>query len=799
MAEQPNRLAASRPSHQPGSNGAEVTATPDFAEERHFLDYLRVLSKRRWTAIPTFLIVVTVLLIPTFTAVPLYEASAQLLIEADTQNVVTFKAVVEQDAATTEFYQTQYKILESRAMARATLDALQLWNHPEFGGAKPGTPSAPQSGIRQVLGTALSTVNGGLTRLMGGIEPEKPSAAAADTSTSTTLESAAEESAAQSRTVGAFLARLTIAPVRTSRLVDVKFRATEPKLAADVANALSAVYIRQTQELKFLASKEATDWLGIQLSEQRRNVEGSELALQKYREQNDAISTEDPQVTQKLAELNTAVTRAKTDRIYKETVYNQLQAIKNNPPALATFPPVLSNPFIQQLKGDLSALQRQEAELSGKFGPLYPQLIEVRNAVKAAQAKIDREIANVVQAIQTEYATAKNQEDQLTVALEAQKGEALALNRKSIGYRALERDAASNRQIFESLLQRTKETTISGELKTNSIRISDAADIPRSPVWPRKQRNFLLSVCAGALLGVVLAFFIEYMDNKIRTPDDIRWDLGVACLGMVPKIGYKAPTGGSPLLNNGVPANFSEAFRSLRTNVLFSIDEGVNALVVTSTAPGEGKTLIASNLALGLALAGQRVLIVDGDMRRPRVHSVFGTPQEPGLSDLMVGQAKTVDVVRKSDIPNLWILAAGRLPPNPAELLSSKRFQQFLAAVRERFDWVVIDSPPVMAVTDASILAHSASGVLFVTAADVTNRPAAVRAMEQLAAAKASVIGAVLNRADVERNAYFYSPYYRNEYTAYYSGSGSSSLPAALAPSGWSPSTEHPDHRSDAL
>ena len=281
--------------------------------------------------------------------------------------------------------------------------------------------------------------------------------------------------------------------------------------------------------------------------------------------------------------------------------------------------------------------------------------------------KIERETANIVEAIQTEYETAKSQEERLTAALDTQKAEALALNRKSIGYRALERDATSNRQIFESLLQRTKETTISGELKTNSIRIADAADIPRSPVWPQKRRNFLFAICAGALLAVVLAFFVEYMDNKIKTPDDIKWDLGVTCLGMVPKIDYKPANGGSPLLNNGVPPNFSEAFRSLRTNVLFSVNGGrINSLVVTSTAPGEGKTLIASNLAVGLALAGQRVLLMDADMRRPRAHSVFGLPQEPGLSDLMVDQTKKVaDVVSKCDVPNLWVLPAGHLPPEP--------------------------------------------------------------------------------------------------------------------------------------
>ena len=734
-----------------------------------------MLSKRRWTAIPVFLTVVVVLLIPTFTAVPLYEASGRLLIEADTRNVVTFKAVVEQDSATLEFYQTQYRILESRALARATIDALKLWNHPEFGGAaeaKDGDKDekkVPETRSRLVnlVSTAVAAIHGSLTTLMGGIEPEKPQRTAPPQPGEPDTY---DESAEQSRVVAAFLARLTIAPVRNSRLVDVMFRSRDPKLAADVANALSQAYIRQTQDTKFQASKEATDWLGNQLSEQRKNVESTELALQKYRERNNATSTEDPQVTQKLAELNTAVTRAKTDRIYKETLYNQLQAIKNDPAALATFPPVLNNSFIQELRTQLSTLQRQEADLSEKYGPLYPELIDVRNGVKSAQSKLVREIANLGESIRTEYQTAKNQEDQLTAVLEAQKAEALALNRKAIGYRALERDAASNRQIFESLLQRTKETTISGELKTNSIRITDAADVPRSPVWPQKQRNMLFAVCAGALLAIVLAFFVEYMDNKIKTPDDIKWDLGVTCLGMVPKIDYKPVKGGSLLLNNGVPPNFSEAFRSLRTNVLFSVNGGmVNVIVVTSTAPGEGKTLIASNLAVGFALAGQRVLLMDADMRRPRTHAVFCVAQEPGLSDLMIDQGRMVaDVVRKSSVPNLWVLPAGRLPPNPAELLSSRRFNKFLEKVQEQFDWVVVDSPPVMAVTDASILAHLASGVLFVTAADVTNRPAAVRAIEQLAAAQANLIGAVLNRADVERNAYFYAPYYRNEYQNYY-------------------------------
>ena len=759
---------------RPMPTGGDSPGGPDFVQERHFLDYLRVLSKRRWTAIPTFVVVASILLVPTYTAVPLYEASGQLLIEADTQNVVSFQAVVEQEAATADFYQTQYRILESRALAKATMDTLQLWDHPEFGGSKAEEVEPVNlSRVQRYTKVALDAFNAALRPIMGGVAPVAPRAAPAkpgDTKPGETEpEAAKDESADQSRAVAAFLERLSVAPVRNSRLVDVKFRSTDPKLAADVANALTRAYIRQTQEFRFSASKEATDWLGSQLSEQRKNVEASELALQKYREENNATSTEDPQVTQKLAELGTAVTRAKTDRLYKETLFKQLEAIRGDRAALANFPPVLSNGFVQQLKSQLSDLQKQEADLARVYGPMYPQLIEVRTAVQGAQAKLDREIASVVQSIQTEYATAKNQEDRLTAELEAQQDAALGLNRKAIGYRALERDATSNRQIFESLLQRTKETSISGELKNNNIRVADAADIPSTPVWPQKSRNLLLAICAGMLMAVVLAFFVDYMDNKIKTPDDIRADLGVVCLGLIPKIKDKDPEGRSPLLSTGVPPNFSEAFRSLRTNVLFAVTEGSNVLALTSTAPGEGKTLVATNFAVSLALAGQRVLLIDADMRRPRVHEVFVVPQQPGLSDWLTGRNTTTECCRKSGLRNLWILAAGQLPPNPAELLSSKRFKEFLGTARGEYDWVVIDCPPVMAVTDASIIAHLVDGVLFVTAADLTDRPAAVLAMEQLAAAKAILLGAVLNRADVQRNAYFYSPYYKREYKDYYS------------------------------
>jgi capsular exopolysaccharide synthesis family protein len=278
----------------------------------------------------------------------------------------------------------------------------------------------------------------------------------------------------------------------------------------------------------------------------------------------------------------------------------------------------------------------------------------------------------------------------------------------------------------------------------------------------------------GLAIAIAASFAAEYLDNKLKSPEEIRDDLGLRCLGLVPKVLAKTPA--TPLVNNGVPAVFAEAFRAVRTNVIFSLEHGVSAgtgrtLVVTSTAPAEGKTVVTANLAVSLAMTGQRVVLIDADMRRARQHEIFSRRQAPGLSDLVMGTVKASDAITKTDISGLWLLPSGHLPANPTELLSSLRFRNVLDALTQQVDWVIIDSPPAMAVIDASVIAHTVGGVLFVVAAEKTSRPAAIKALEQLDAAKANFVGVVLNRVDVDRNAFYYSPYYRQDYGQYYSRS----------------------------
>jgi capsular exopolysaccharide synthesis family protein len=260
------------------------------------------------------------------------------------------------------------------------------------------------------------------------------------------------------------------------------------------------------------------------------------------------------------------------------------------------------------------------------------------------------------------------------------------------------------------------------------------------------------------------------VDNRIRTPQELKAHLAIPFLGMVPAVGKSRDASPNPLMNTtGIPANFNEAFKTVRTNVLFSsAEDGLRSLVVTSAGPGEGKSIVAANLAIALAQVGQRVLLIDADMRRPRVHEIFGHDQEPGLSNVLTGNAKTNEAIRKSIVHGLWLLTSGHIPPNPAELLGSRRYLDFIASLEDHFDWAIIDTPPVLVVADSSIAANHSSGVVFVVASDKTNRHAAREAVEQLEASNAHLVGTILNRVDLIKHPYYYSAYYRKEYSKYY-------------------------------
>jgi succinoglycan biosynthesis transport protein ExoP len=731
-------------------------------EEQHLSDYFRVLYKRRWIALPVFLIITVIGAVNTFRQTPIYQAHIQLLIEKDTPNVARLDQMFQAQEGwyNDDFYQTQYRILQSRSIAKRTIDLLRLWDAPRLGAGPAPTGALTPTGL--LWGGVNQAISLARKPFAGDTPPPPPATPAVG------------ETAAQSARIDEFLGGLTVTPVRNSRLVELQYTSSDPVFAADAANSVAKAYIDQTMEVKFSASKDAADWLTERLGDQRRAVEASEAALQSYKEKNGTVSITDGAsniVVQRLTDLNAALTKAKTDRINKEALYNQLKAAEGSG-AIDTYPAVLSNEYIQRLKGELTDAQRQQATLAQRYDERHPEMIKAKSAVAATDAKLRGELSKIVESVKNEYQAAFSQEKSLQSALDSQKGEALSLNRKGIEYGVLQREVESNRQIYESLMQRTKETGISRELRTTNVRVVDPAEVPRSSILPRHDRDIMLATFGGLVLAIGVAFLFEYMDNRIKAPQELRIHLGLSYLGMVPSF---TPKGSSILISDDVPPSFSESIKSVRTNVLFSSAEtGPKVISVTSAGPGEGKSVIAANLAVALAQTGLRVLVIDADMRRPRVHENFGVAQEPGLSNLLVGDCKPSETLRRSSAAtSLWILPSGLIPPNPAELLGSKRFEGYLKTLGEQFDWVVIDSPPVLAVADASVVANIASGVIFVVGAEQTTRQAARAAVDQLHAVKAHLIGGVLNRASLDRNPYYYSHYYRKEYVQYYTQSTS--------------------------
>ena len=731
------------------------------AEEKHLWDYVRVVYKRRWIALPALLLVFSTMTFNSMRETPVYRSQVQLLIEKDAPTVARLEQMFQSTDGwyNDEFYQTQHRILQSRSLAKRTIDAMNLWDAPRLGnGPEPKSRISPTAMMWSVIDGGISLARRPFRKAAPAPQAPAPEQVQAG------------EDAAQSARISEFLGGLSILPDSKSRLVEIRYMSTDPVFAAAAANAVTAAYIQQNLEFKLNTSKEAGDFLSDRLAEQRKAVDASERALQEFKEKNGAVAIAEGTSTiavQRLTDLNSALIKARTERINKEALYNQLTSMQAAG-TIETFPAVLANEYIQGLKTNLSQLQREQAQLAERYLDGHPEMTKIRSAVQTASAKLTTEIGKVVQGVNSEYRAALAQEQSLQGAMNAQRNEAIGQNKMDIAYAVLKREADSNREIYESLMQQTKETGISGERRATNVRVIDPAEVPRGPISPNVRADMTFAFVAGLVLAIGLAFGFEYLDNRIKTPQELKANLNVPFLGMVPSLPADKRAS-NPLLDNGVPPNFAEAFKSIRTNVLFSTaEEGMRSLVVTSAGPGEGKSLVASNLSLALAQAGQRVLLIDADMRRPRVHEIFGGQQEPGLSNVLSGNAKTSDAIRKSSTPGLWVLPSGHIPPNPAELLGSKRYTDFVASLGIHFDWVVLDTPPVMVVADSSIVANQASGVVFVVRADHTNPHAVRAAAEQLEAANAHLLGSVLNGVDLVRNPYYYSAYYRKDYARYY-------------------------------
>src|SRR5208337_4453425 len=387
---------------------------------------------------------------------------------------------------------------------------------------------------------------------------------------------------------------------------------------------------------------------------------------------------------------------------------------------------------------------------SRKFGESHPRMIQINNELAATRGKIGAEMSQIVQAIKNEYQMAKAQEENLKGALNAQKQDTQDMSDRSIKYRVLLRDVETNRALYENVMKSLKTLTTTENMPATNIRIVYPATVPEAPDFPRKTRNMLIALGLGVVCGIALALGLENLDTTLKTPEEVEGWLEIPNLAMIPHLEASAGNPGpeeSPelIVHHGTHPQASEAYLGLRTSILFSTpDQAPRILLVTSSMPLEGKSMTSANLATALAKAGPSVLLVDCDLRRPSMHTLFQVPLEPGLSNFLVGDVNELPLV-ETLVPNLMVMPAGKIPPNPSELLQSARMQKFFALALEKFGRVVVDSPPLLSVTDAAILATMVEGVLLVVKAEGAPRKAVIQARNILAEVKAPLLGAVLN------------------------------------------------------
>ena len=741
---------------RPGGASPAQAFTPD--TDVHLLDRIAVLYRYRRIAITVFVLTTAAMMIQGYSSIQLYRAQGRLLIENERTTAIPGLGANEEFYEDPEpYYQTQYKILKGRDLTRRVVAKLELGKVPEFNGTltPPATPLSLMLDVRK--------------RVLALLWRQKPAPAPAPEVAKVEAPPSVDESAL----VSAFVGRVSIDPVRGSRLVDVSFDSVDPAFSSKAVNALLDEYVEQNLSVKLQTSENMLAWLAKELANQQNKVEESERALAEYRDRQNAMSLDDKQniVLSRLNQLNDAVTKAKMARVQKESQFSQIKTLMPSVSVDAvpvdSIPLIAQNAQIQNLKSKLIELQHQKVQLSERYGDKHPALQNAIAQLADTQRQLNLEVIKALQSVKNDYDTAVLEERTLSQNLEAAKADAQDLSRKSVGYNVMEREAKSNRQVYESLLQREKELRVSSNSRSNNVRVVDRAEVPKSALAPTGRRTWLMSFAIGLIVAIGVAFGLDYMNDTIKTPEDVTRRLKLPFLGLVPSVrGDKHPV----LASSHVPHDFGEAFRSLRTSLMSRFNsEGTKTLLVTSAQPLEGKTTTACNIAMALAYGGARVLLIDADMRRPGLHRPLQLTNERGLSQVLIGQARVRDVIQRTVDPNLLAITAGRTPPNPSELLASERMKTLLSNLSHGpFDWIVIDTPPVLAVTDAVILAPLVSGVAFVVGAEMTRRRLAERALDTIMSAHPRFAAVVLNKVDFARNKYYYSRYYGHQYKNYY-------------------------------
>jgi polysaccharide biosynthesis transport protein len=713
-------------------------------------DLLRVVLKYKWMLLALTLVCGLIAAVQSLRSTPQYSATALVQIDRAAQRVVAFNQDVDTQQDVWDDgsqLQTQIQLLSSRALAERVIDEMGLNRRRAAADTLPGMALGSDTGPLGDNEASAAPANF-LDRILSNYR-QLNTPAVSD-----------EQALDRNSAVGAFRGSVSIEPVRNSRLVNIVVTNSSPELAARIANTMARTFMAMNLERKLESSTYARGFLEDQIKVTKAKLEESERVINDYAKRNQILTLDDRSEveSQNYAGLSASLARAEEERIKAESVYNEVQ---RNPESA---PQALENRAVQAFKEQRARLEAEYTLNQSILKPEFPKMVQLRSQIDDLNARIKSELNVVVASAKGQFESARQQEALLRERLGQSRAAVQVVQDRSVDLNLLKRELETNRQVYDSLLQRLKEVAVTGGLTTNNISIVDEAKAPLFPFSPQPSRHAAIGMALGLLLGLGLAFLRENLDDSIKHPDELEKLYGLPLLGLIPMVKRKGKTGQVAALVHEDPRSaFAEAYRSMRTALQFSTNEGApKHLMVTSCGKSEGKTTTSIALAINFAQLGRKVLLIDADMRNPSVHKTMMLPNETGLANFLAGEPGAGTLIQHSNIDNLSVLTAGPTPPDPVELLMGPKLMLLLEKARELgYEQVVIDSPPLLGIADAIVLGNQIPHVVFAIKAGATRRSAIKDAMRRMRHGGIVPMGVVFTHVNDKHGAdYGYGTYY---------------------------------------
>ena len=777
-----------------------------FADQIDLQHYLRILRKHKWPISLFTAAVTTLAAYYAFTATPIYSATSTLLIEQQKANVPNIEEYYGLDSNSSDYYQTQFELLKSRSLAERVIEKLDLWDNPELSAAAREAKARQEAAQRSALGLNEQddSIGGKVKGLLANAGIKLPSSQPADSTVNDTAEESSVTAQANSEApvdanseansealisqlsegnsraaiISNFMGRLSIAPVRKTKLVKISYESADPELAATVANSVGEQYITSYLESKVERSSKASLFLNERLTSLKATLDASEDRLIQFKEENGLVDV-DGSVNrlneQELLLLTTELASARSDLSEAQDLYREVQSLRGQPDLLETIPGVQADPLVQRVKIEQGQAQRSLDELLNRYGEKHPRVVDAKSQLSTLNSSLQGHVNRVVNSIEKNYQLTRQSVASIQNKLAVGKQSIQATGTKKFELDALEREVATNQEIYDKFFNTISEAKSADGLETANALISDYAVAPIGPVKPKKQLIIALAALASLVLSMLMAFLYEQMDDTIKSTNDIEGKLNMKLLGILPLVkgGMFNRTQALPLNPTEIQdkkGTFTEAVNTARTALC--MDDGGEArkvIMVTSSVPGEGKSTASINLAFSLAQL-ERVLLVDCDMRRPTVAKAAGFDKNiPGLSNLITNTAPARECIKRGVFDGMVdVLPSGPIPDQPLELLSSKRFEKIIAQLSEHYDRIVIDSAPTQAVSDALVLSKLCDAVVYAVKSHDTSIELVKRGLQRLHQVNAPVAGVLITQVDIDKITAYGGDYYYQGYYDYY-------------------------------